>query len=494
MTVALAHAKTLEWILRRSDAHVTATRTPELPERIRTLLNERLGEKRASVWFDGEARLDVQEGRLRIEARSSFVSEWIQRNFRGDLQAAARETLGSDELHWTVAEEAEAPARPARTSAPAEHGRTAPRERRSDGERGLTPRSMVSAWRRLDDFVAGATNRLALDAASRLGSGNDSVRCMVVHGGCGVGKTHLLQGICRARRERNPQARVRYVPAEQFTNEYIQAVRGGQVDAFRARMRRVDLLAIDDVHFLADKSATQSEFLHTLDALDLAGAQIALASDEHPRLIRRFTQSLVSRMLAGIVVQVETPDPATRASLAERLALRRTLRLAPEARDAIAARCVGGAREIEGLLSRVDALRAVTGAGGPVGAGEVQAILQQDDARRGTQPVRLPEVIETVCRRVGVEEEQLRANGRHRRVTLARGLVAWLARDLTAMSFPEIARGLGRGAHSAVHGACARVQTLLDADARVDAGASGEMQVRELVAQLRHALRAPGRA
>ena len=120
---------------------------------------------------------------------------------------------------------------------------------------------------------------------------------------------------------------------------------------------------------------------------------------------------------------------------------------------------------------------------------EVQAILQQDDARRGTQPVRLPEVIETVCRRVGVEEEQLRANGRHRRVTLARGLVAWLARDLTAMSFPEIARGLGRGAHSAVHGACARVQTLLDADARVDAGASGEMQVRELVAQLRHALR-----
>jgi chromosomal replication initiator protein len=453
------------------------------------LLDERLGQRRASVWFDGEARLDVRAGRLRIESRSSFVSDWIQRNFRGDLQAAARETLGSDELQWEVLEQ------PAAQGTPApDHGRQATRDRRPESDRAPAPRSMVSAWRRLEDFVPGASNGLALDAARRMGAGPESVRCMVVHGGCGVGKTHLLQGICRARRERLPQARVRYVTAEQFTNEYIQSVRAGTVDAFRSRMRRVDLLAIDDVHFLADKSATQSEFLHTLDALDLGGAQVALASDEHPRLIRRFAQTLVSRMLAGMVVQVEAPDPATRAALSDRLAMRRSLQLAPEAREAIAARCVGGAREIEGLLSRVDALRAVTGSRGAVGAAEVQAILQQDDARRGTQPVRLPEVIDTVCRRIGVEPDQLRASGRHRRVTLARGLVAWLARDLTAMSFPEIARGLGRGAHSAVHGACARVQALIDAEARVDAGAAGELPARELVAQLRHALRAPGRA
>jgi chromosomal replication initiator protein len=195
-------------------------------------------------------------------------------------------------------------------------------------------------------------------------------------------------------------------------------------------------------------------------------------------------------MLAGMVVRVESPDPSTRASLADRLALRRGLRLAPEARAAVAERCVGGAREIEGLLSRVDAMRAVGGASGPVGAGEVRAVFQQDDAQRGTQPVRLPEVVRVVCERMGVDDAQLRSNGRHRRIALARGLVAWLARDLTAMSFPEIARGLGRGSHSAVHGACARVQSLVDGDGRVDAGAAGEVGARELVAQLRHALRA----
>ena len=224
-----------------------------------------------------------------------------------------------------------------------------------------------------------------------------------------------------------------------------------------------------------------------------AGTGLRLASDEHPRLIRKFGQSLVSRMLAGMVVRVETPDPGTRHTLAERLSLRRGLRLAPEASTVISERCVGGAREIEGILSRVDAMRAVTSVTGPVSAGEVRAIFHQDDAQRGTQPVRLPEILATTCQHLGVEPDQLRGGGRHRRVALARGLVAWLARDLTAMSFPEIARGLGREAHSAVHGACARVQSLLDADARVDAGPAGEVAVRELTARLRHTLRGTSR-
>ena len=458
----------------------------DMPGRIRAMLGSRIGERRASMWFDGEARLHVHEGQLQVETRSEFVADWIKRHFRGELQAAAREALGSDTVQWRV----QTPTETLRTDAvPAQPVR----ERGTANVRPSLRRDGSNAWRRLDEFVPGPANQLALDATRRMAQAHDELRFLVVHGGCGVGKTHLLQGLCRARREHSPQARIRYVPAEQFTNEYIHAVRAGQVDGFRGRMRRVDLLVIDDVHFLADKAATQSEFLHTLDALDLAGAQVALASDEHPRLIRKFGQSLVSRMLAGMVVRVETPDPGTRHTLAERLSLRRGLRLAPEASTVISERCVGGAREIEGILSRVDAMRAVTSVTGPVSAGEVRAIFQQDYAQRGTQPVRLPEILATTCQHLGVEPDQLRGGGRHRRVALARGLVAWLARDLTAMSFPEIARGLGREAHSAVHGACARVQSLLDADARVDAGPAGEVAVRELTARLRHTLRGTSR-
>jgi len=447
------------------------------------------------MWFDGEARLRVHDGTLQVEARSEFVVDWIKRHFRGDLQAAAKETLGSDQVVWSVergghaVQEAHDPHDPQSKF----DTNSTTRERITETARATPRRDGAHGWRRLDDFVPGAVNQLALDAARRVAHAQDGLRCLVVHGGCGVGKTHLLQGLCRARRERTPQARIRYVPAEQFTNEYIHSVRAGQVDGFRGRMRRVDLLVIDDVHFLANKAATQSEFLHTLDALDLAGAQVALASDEHPRLIRKFGQALVSRMLAGMVVRVETPDPATRLALTQNLSLRRGMRLASDAATVIAERCVGGAREIEGILSRVDAVRAVTGVRGPISNGEVRAIFQQDDAQRGTQPVRLPEILTLTCQHLGVEPDQLRGGGRHRRVALARGLVTWLARETTAMSFPEIARGLGRTAHSAVHGACARVQGLLDADARVDAGPAGKVAVRELTARLRHALRAASR-
>lgn len=278
----------------------------DMPGRIRAMLGSRIGERRASMWFDGEARLRVHEGQLQVETRSEFVADWIKRNFRGELQAAAREALGTDTVHWCI----ESPSDTPRTDAvPAQPTR----ERGTSSVRPSLRRDGSNAWRRLDDFVPGPANQLALDAARRMAQAHDELRFLVVHGGCGVGKTHLLQGLCRARREHSPQARIRYVPAEQFTNEYIHAVRAGQVDGFRGRMRRVDLLVIDDVHFLADKAATQSEFLHTLDALDLAGAQVALASDEHPRLIRKFGQSLVSRMLAGMVVRVETPDQIGRA-------------------------------------------------------------------------------------------------------------------------------------------------------------------------------------
>ncbi|MFN5496398.1 MAG: DnaA ATPase domain-containing protein, partial [bacterium] len=116
---------------------------------------------------------------------------------------------------------------------------------------------------------------------------------LFIHGECGVGKTHLIQGICRRRLERAPRQVIRYVTAEQFTNEYIASVRAGTLDEFRKRLRRVDLLAIDDIHFFANKTATQAEFLHTIDAIGLGGARIAIVTDAHPRALRSFSEALV---------------------------------------------------------------------------------------------------------------------------------------------------------------------------------------------------------
>ena len=120
---------------------------------------------------------------------------------------------------------------------------------------------------------------------------------LVIHGGCGLGKTHLLQGISNAVTRMHPGLIRRYLSGEEFTNEFIYAVKGGSVDAFRARFRNVDLLLIDDIHFLANKKATQEEFLHTFNAIDGRGKQVVLSSDSHPLSIAALSEPLGNRLI-----------------------------------------------------------------------------------------------------------------------------------------------------------------------------------------------------
>src|SRR5262249_7964579 len=142
---------------------------------------------------------------------------------------------------------------------------------------------------------------------------------------CGLGKTHLLQGVARRLQEVRPSAVVRYTTGEAFTNEYIAAVRAGsgKCEQFRRAYRGVGLLCIDDVHFLANKQATQGELLHTFDAIDLSGARVALASDEHPRMVRSFSEALVSRFMSGAVVKLDFPERELRERMILAIAGRR---------------------------------------------------------------------------------------------------------------------------------------------------------------------------
>ena len=461
-------------------------RALELPSRIRSLLGERLGSRRADMWFDCASTVSVEGGKLAVEAESSYAADWIRKNFGGDLRAVSQEALGRDDFELRVKETPatniiDAPARSTATSDPSDN----PPLRAPLHTRHRT----TEAWRRLDDFVVGPSNKMAFESALNFATTHSIGNCLVIHGSCGVGKTHLLQGLCRRRRESRTQQRVRYVTAEQFTNEYIQSVRNGTIDAFRARVRRVDVLAIDDVHFLAGKTATQNEFLHTLDAVQLAGSQVVLATDEHPHLVRRLSQSLVSRMLAGMVVRVDAPDLCLRNALVKSIALRQSIALAPEAIEAIALRCVGGAREILGAVSSLQAVQSTQQHSGEISRAMVDALLRHEQAASGGLPIRIGAIIDAVCASTGVQAEELVGQGKHRRVALARALVAWLARQHTSMSFPEIARTLRRNSHSSVHASVAKIDCMIQANESVDAGAVGTCLVVEFTSRLSHSLR-----
>ena len=482
-------------------------------EAFRTRLSEVIGAHRFGLWFEHGTAVSVHSDRVDVRAANPYVRDWIVKNFRAQLDAVTAEFIGAGvECIVSVAESEPATAAPAdrsvarstRAGAPEDTGAptqapaaipasfasaTDDPRRRAGNSRNPRPLS----FRRLEDFVVGESNRLAFAASQQVGDGSrEATSILFIHGECGVGKTHLIQGLCRRRAERAPRQVIKYVTAEQFTNEYIAAVRDSSLDEFRKRLRRVDLLAIDDVHFFANKTATQAEFLHTIDAIDLSGARIALVSDEHPRHIRRFSQSLVSRFLSGMVVKVDRPDRGTRVELVRRLANERGLQLTTAAEEAVAGRCTGSIREIEGAITRLGALVELDGLRGQVGPGTVERLLGDDHSKSvGAAPVRLGTIVESVCERMRVTREDLLGSGRHARTVVARGMVAHLSRELTTHSYPEIARALGRDTHSAVHTAAKRLKLMIEGDLRV--GNDGE-PVRELVDQLRHDIARASRA
>lgn len=482
------------------------------------------------MWF-GHTDVQVEGTRVIVASESQFVANWIESNFTADLQAVAADVIGpGSELQLNIA------AFSSRNGTTTSNGNSANNGRHVNsvnGVNGLAPsadhtgtlapaRSPMrhpgakATLRRLDDFVVGASNKLAYSAACRIADDADTNRIspLFIHGDCGVGKTHLLQGVCQRYIERTGRSQhVRYVTGEQFTNEYITAIRANTIDDFRKKIRKLDLLAIDDVHFLSNKVRTQTEFLYTLDAIDLSGSRVVLASDNHPHHIRRFNQALVSRFLSGMVVQVNRPDRTMRVELVNRLAAQRGLRVNGAAVDLIADECLGSVRELEGAITKLAAYKALLDSNGHANGhfsnGNGNGIANNGAALNGTHltdeigivlaeqvfreqawqssaTIRMGAVIDAVCTRLGVNKADVLGSGRHRRVVLARGLVAYLGRELTTHSFPEIAHSLGRNNHSTIHTADQRLRRQMEANELADLGGNETpMSLKELANQIR---------
>ena len=460
--------------------------------RITDKLVKHLGERRYNMWFDRTARLEYHDEppRLEVAVPNKFIADWIGRHFEHVLRDAAREAGGAEaglEVRVDPSRFDEKNARPAK-----------PRSARTAGTATDAPRRPQGPILRhcLESFIVGSSNELAYAASVRLAESDDvsSTSPLFIHGGCGLGKTHLLQGICR---RAGKHARVLYTTAEQFTNEFLAAMRANRMEAFRLKIRKLELLALDDVHFLANKQATQQEFLHSFDAIQLSGARLALASDNHPKLIRQFSEQLVSRCMRGMVVEVRPPDTQTRIRVIRSLASSRGLSLVNGVIDMLAQHCCGSVREIEGTLTKLHALANL--------AQENRAGDEGNDRRVGhallnklihAEPqtprriVRFATIQDAVCHTMRVSPAQLAGSSRERVVVLARSLAVHLARRMTTMSCPEIAGQLGRRHHSTVVNAVQRVKKMLADSAQVTVPDRAEpVALAGLVEQLEESVR-----
>jgi len=309
----------------------------------------------------------------------------------------------------------------------------------------------------LDEFVVGPSNQMAYHAALRVAqSPGQQFNPLFIHGACGMGKTHLLQGICLKFAKLHPNKKWLYVTGEQFTNEFLEAIRQHRTDAFRRRIRSADLLVIDDVHFLANKKATQEEFLHTFNQVDACGKQIVLASDCAPRQIQSLSDQLSSRFVSGMVLRVDSPDIPTRLEILRRRAARNGWNVSDAVLMHIAQNSASSVRELEGLLLQVVAGIKLINVGAPE-ATTVIASIKDRTATRG--PIAVERIIAAVAEHFAVPPSAILGSGREKMVSLARSICMYLARRHTGMSFPEIGRALGNKNHSTVIAACQRVET-----------------------------------
>ncbi|MEO1583073.1 MAG: DnaA/Hda family protein [Planctomycetota bacterium] len=498
-------------------------------------LDAAIGSERVDRYFRGDTALKLDGTVLLVLVPSPFHGGLIERRFGSALRDAVAEHLGPgcryevrvDEDRARQDRDREDLPGEARVDGDRQSGRDNPLDDRlgdGAGHRagGPTPtppaRRAVRAAKRtpqaiderfdLSRFLVGPSNRMAFDAATRVAErGNDAgnergdggFTRLFLHGPCGVGKSHLLRGIARradrAHADPSDQSRpgglrVKCVSAETFTNEYIQAVQSGNVDGFRRRHRRLDLLCIDDVHFVAGKNATQVELLHTLDAIELDGARLVLASDEHPHAIRQLSKGLASRFVSGMVVGIDPPDADLRRRLIREFASRRGLTL-----DDSAVECLGrsgrqplSARDIEGTMTRLDAAATLSRQRGRVlAASDVEDLLRGesgDAIGQGPSLVRFGTIRDAVCEPLAVDSAELGRSGRHPRVVMARALITLLCRELTTMSYPEIARALGKKNHSTVITAHQRIDRQMGEPVRLGLAVDG-LTIEQLRDRLR---------
>jgi chromosomal replication initiator protein len=339
--------------------------------------------------------------------------------------------------------------------------------------------------RRLEDFVTGPGNRLAHAAAVEMARSAGTIFSpLVIHGAVGMGKTHLLEGIGYALKQAHPSLTVIQITAESFTNTFLEAMRTGALNAFRTRYRSAGGLIVDDVHFLAAKRATQEEFLHTFNALAAKGSPIILATDQHPRLIARLPDELVTRFLAGMVVKIDPPDLATRKTILQARAAARGIHLPESVVAYIAQYLHTSVRELEGALHTVIAQADLVGR--HIDLSLAQNALR-DTIRHTVQAVAMRDVERAVCQLFQVSSEALKSECRARAVAYPRMLAMYLARKHVGAAYSEIGRHFGGRNHSTVMAAEKKVQQWLQAEQK-SLLLPGFETVADLLANLEQAL------
>jgi chromosomal replication initiator protein len=318
-----------------------------------------------------------------------------------------------------------------------------------------------------ETFVVGPTNRLAHAAAKAVAAApGRAYNPFFIHGGVGLGKTHLLQAVCLEAAVNNSRLNLYYISCESFVTQFMESVRSGEMTDFRHRFRDVDILVIDDIHFLAKRDRTQEEFFHTFNILYHSGKQIILSSDAAPEEIPDLEARLVSRFKWGLVTKLEPPCYETRVAILQTKARLRHITISQDVAEFIAARVESNIRELEGAIVKLQIQSSVENRA--IDLDLARAALGDSPSPASPGEPTIQVILAIVTDFYGVKITEVQSKRRHRSVALPRQVCMFLARRLTRMSLEEIGGYFGGRDHTTVMHAIRTIEARRGNDGEFD--------------------------
>ena len=395
-------------------------------------------------WFDDIEPIGVVNGVLRLLVNEPVQLRYLQRVCTDQFSEAAQAITGRLlSVHFVGSEEDRVPSA---TDLPSENMGA-----QDDGDPLFSEEMLLSPDYSFENFVVGPGNRLAHAAAMAVAEHpGRAYNPIFIHGGVGLGKTHLLQAMCQSILNRQPTTKICYTSCSNFMDWFIDAVKAGRMNEFRSRFRTTDILVIDDIHFLAKREQTQEEFFHTFNTLYQSGRQIILSSDAPPNDIPDLEERLVSRFNCGLVARVDKPCFETRVSILQSKAELQRLDLPAEVPAYVAAKIDSNVRELEGALTRVRGYAMASGQ--PITLQLAKSALSDDGVTNGQtngQPS-IQSIIDTVTQYYDIKLTDLLSKRRHKSIALPRQVCMWLARRHTRFSLEEIGGYFGGRDHTTV--------------------------------------------
>lgn len=423
-------------------------------------LEANLSPQHFTTWIKPLRLVSIERDLVVLEVPNRFVLDWVRDNYAKLIQQVLSELSAvSYRLQIAVAGQDQERVR-----------RPDPRLRAISKEPGSRQSEVIpqQEWQAdlnlnrkytFDEFVAGSSNQFAFAAAMAVANNPATTyNPLFIYGGVGLGKTHLINAIGNALLKKSPGVRVCYYTSEKFTNELINSLRYQRMDEFHRKFRSMDVLLIDDIQFIAGKERTQEEFFHTFNTLYESHKQIVVTSDKFPKEIPGLEERLRSRFEWGLIADIQPPDVETKQAILKMKAEQNKISLPEEVAVFLASASSSNVRELEGYLVRLGAYASLTAT--PINMETARKVLKDILVERNRE-ISVEEIIKRVGAHFNVKVTDLKSPKRLKAVVLPRQIAMYLARQLTASSYPEIGERFGGKDHSTIIHAIRKVEKLM---------------------------------